>query len=249
MSTYTDNLLAFFKSLTNSSCSCHKKDEIELIKDKQLLKQLHSSELTVMEKLFMKAVVVTMESKYYVHPSIAEFWCTITSIFFAFPLYLLLEFESTTMDPIMTCFILLSVITAISSFTYHWTLYKLFSSADAAFATIMVVLVTFALLGKNPTTYPIENSPIIWGSALAFTTLIFIKFWEDTATTSLIIFALVLPTNFYCMLQLGYYKALVTGIIGISCFIIDRKGVAPTHSCWHFFGGLYLYYLGQQLCL
>ncbi|KAJ9076880.1 hypothetical protein DSO57_1022083 [Entomophthora muscae] len=177
----------------------------------------------------------------------AEFWCTITSIFFAMPLLVLGEFDFYGLSPLLKTFIILSVITATMSFVYHWTLMKIYSSADCAFATIMIALGTTALCIKNPFLYFIDDQPEIWVSLIIITGIIFVIFWETTALTSLVLFAIFVPINIFCLFQLGYWDTLLSGAIGISCFLADRKGIAPTHSLWHFFGGLHLYYLCLSL--
>lgn len=232
----------------SSGCSCHKQlTQDSDLNEKEKEKHSEVASIPFKKKLFMKATVVTLEKKYAVCSNIAEFWCTITSVFFAFPLLLTLKYNFSELQAIHQTFITLSVITASMSFIYHWSLLKLFSSADAGFATIMVALGTIALCTKNPSFYPEQDWPLLWQGSIYGTALVFIIFWENTAATSLILFALFIPVNLFCLIQLEYYYTFINGLVGISFFLFDRLGYAPTHSLWHFFGGLYLYYLCWDL--
>jgi len=97
-----------------------------------------------------------------VHPHIAEFWCTVTSCAFALPLLVLIYPPpgglyyslASGVDSIpVEAPLVLSVMTALWSTLYHWTLWDLFSTFDEACAIMTFYsasLVTVQAAGHDP---------------------------------------------------------------------------------------------------
>ncbi|KAJ3001658.1 hypothetical protein HKX48_002766 [Thoreauomyces humboldtii] len=111
--------------------------------------------IPLLERLFNKATVTTMEDKYTVSRFIAEFYCTLTSPFFALPLLIYLFLPMETIPPLQHACIAGSCLAAFVSTLYHCTLWKVFSSADAAVATVTFYLVSY-LSEKKGTHNPEE---------------------------------------------------------------------------------------------
>jgi inner membrane protein involved in colicin E2 resistance len=115
---------------------------------------------------------------------------------------------------------------------------KLFSSCDAAFATMMMGLNTFALALP----YATFATSTTYLHLLLILAVIFLIRWENTASTSVVLCTIIAPVKVYVLITTGQYAAAFFGVTGISCFLLDRLNVAPVHSFWHILGGLCLYY-------
>ncbi|KAJ3373907.1 hypothetical protein GGF31_008792 [Allomyces arbusculus] len=123
------------------------------------------------ERLLAPATVTTLEVKYATHPRVAEFYCTITSLFFALPLLLYYTHRYDPVEcewpaaarthppvdhavvphwarfPVMTeIAIALSVLAAIASTLYHATLVRVLSTCDACVAVTAFYVHTMALV-------------------------------------------------------------------------------------------------------
>ncbi|KAF9378604.1 hypothetical protein CPB97_009480 [Podila verticillata] len=206
------------------------------------------------KQLFAKATVVTLEKKYATVHWAAEFYCTITSPCFALPLLLYLDpsFRWSAPEIHSTHFtIALSVLTALTSTLYHATLYKIFSSLDACFATIMFYLNTIHLLRSLPSPYA-SMVPALIGSvvhwewtpyviAVGMTTL-FVISWQRTAMLSLMLMVMMIPATIWGFIVHEQWLGLGFGLIGLSMFAADRFKFFCGHSWWHLAGGLSLWY-------
>ncbi|KAF9978584.1 hypothetical protein BGZ73_001757 [Actinomortierella ambigua] len=218
-----------------------------------------SKHLSLKEQLFTKATVVTLEPKYSTVNWAAEFYCTITSPFFALPLSLYFDagFRWSAPDAHLIHFtIWLSVLTAITSSTYHATLYKLFSSLDACLATIMFYLNTIHLMRSMPAPYlkmtkeamvlpePLadwlgwEWMPYLLSGVLAS---LFILSWQKTAKLSMLLMIPMIPATIWGFVAHESWIGLVCGITGLAMFAADRFHYFCGHSWWHLAGGISLY--------
>ncbi|KAF8924598.1 hypothetical protein EDD21DRAFT_418091 [Dissophora ornata] len=214
----------------------------------------HSSSSSLSKQLFSKATVVTLEQKYATVHWAAEFYCTISSPCFALPLLLYLDptFRWSAPEIHTTHFtILLSVITAITSTLYHATLYKIFSSLDACFATIMFYLNTIQLLRSLPDPYAMMVPDLIstavhWGWTPYLLTsgmmALFIFSWKRTAMLSLLLMVLMIPATIWGFVVHESWVGLAFGLLGLSMFAADRFKLFCGHSYWHLAGGLSLWY-------
>lgn len=185
---------------------------------------------------------------------LAEFYCTITSPCFALPLFLYLDpsFRWSAPEIHSTHFtIALSVLTALTSTLYHATLYKIFSSLDACFATIMFYLNTIHLLRSLPSPYA-SMVPALIGSvvhwewtpyviAVGMTTL-FVISWQRTAMLSLMLMVMMIPATIWGFIVHEQWLGLGFGLVGLSMFAADRFKFFCGHSWWHLAGGLSLWY-------
>ncbi|KAF9937691.1 hypothetical protein BGZ65_001138 [Modicella reniformis] len=206
------------------------------------------------KQLFSKATVVTLEKKYATVHWAAEFYCTITSPCFALPVLLYFDpaFRWSAPDIHITHFaIFLSVFTALTSTLYHATLFKIFSSMDACFATIMFYMNTIQLLRSLPDPYAMMIPDLIstivhweWTPYLltiAMLTL-FIVSWKRTAMLSLLLMVLMIPASIWGFVVHESWQGLGFGLIGLSMFAADRFKLFCGHSYWHLAGGLSLWY-------
>ncbi|KAG0359301.1 hypothetical protein BC939DRAFT_457672 [Gamsiella multidivaricata] len=206
------------------------------------------------KQLFSKATVVTLERKYATVHWAAEFYCTISSPCFALPLLLYLDprFRWSSPDIHITHFaIFLSVITAATSTLYHATLYKIFSSLDACFATIMFYMNTIQLLRSLPEPYALMVPDLIstvvhcaWTPYLLVISMVtlFIVSWRRTAMLSLSLMVLMIPASIWGFAVHEAWIGLAAGLVGLSMFAADRFKLFCGHSYWHLAGGLSLWY-------
>ncbi|KAG0243616.1 hypothetical protein BGW41_001827 [Actinomortierella wolfii] len=218
-----------------------------------------SKHLSLKEQLFAKATVVTLEPKYSTVGWAAEFYCTVTSPFFALPLSLYLDpgFRWSAPDAHLMHFtIWLSVLTAIVSSTYHATLYKLFSSLDACLATIMFYLNTIHLMRSMPEPYQkmtkdamVVPDPLAdwlgWDSMpyvlVVVLATLFLLSWQKTAKLSMLLMIPMIPASIWGFVAHESWLGLVCGVTGLGMFAADRFHYFCGHSWWHLAGGISLY--------
>ncbi|KAG9326555.1 hypothetical protein KVV02_001482 [Mortierella alpina] len=205
-------------------------------------------------QLFSKATVVTLEKKYATVHWAAEFYCTISSPCFALPVLLYCDpsFRWSAPEIHTTHFaIFLSVLTALTSMLYHATLYKIFSSLDACFATIMFYINTIHLLKSLPDPYALMIPDLIsavvhspWTPYLVATGMIalFIFSWQRTAMLSLLLMVVMIPATIWGFVAHESWAGLAFGLVGLSMFAADRFKFFCGHSYWHLAGGLSLWY-------
>ena len=186
-----------------------------------------------------KAETTTMESKYQVHTSIAEFWCFITSFFYGSSLLLYLVKEEDWFEgwraaagwPSYIHFsIAISVIVMICSAVYHASLIEVVGCVDCFFASFMCASATMTVFGVDMITQT---------GALLFLGVIYLHARRYITRISMIIMALVFPFALlsYTRMKKYYGAAVCTmGLAGVACFLMDRMGIAPLHSLWHILG-------------
>jgi hypothetical protein len=76
--------------------------------------------------------------------------------------------------------------------------------------------------------------------ALLFLGVLHLKAWRYITRMVLIIMGIVFPFALvsYTRMKSYYGGAILTlTLTGITCFFMDRMGVAPLHSAWHVFSG------------
>jgi hypothetical protein len=171
----------------------------------------------------------------------AEFWCSITSLVFAAPClaYLWFPIEVIPWQAHACC--ILSFITALVSAAYHWTLYKIFSSLDAAMACLTIHL--FTLLVNNRVWPELDAwlaNPTVWTTSAVLVLGHILRRWEHTARPTVQLMGGIIVFYTYALFYLGLWTSAITGWFGVVCFLADRKGYAPVHSFWHIGGGLSL---------
>jgi hypothetical protein len=147
--------------------------------------------------------------------------------------------------------IFLSVFTALTSTLYHATLYKIFSSLDACFATIMFYMNAIQLLRSLPDPsammVPGPIASIVqwdWTPYLLTTAMItlFIVSWRRTAMLSLMLMVLMIPASVWGFVVHEAWGGLAFGLVGLSMFAADRFKFFCGHSYWHLAGGMSLWY-------
>lgn len=109
---------------------------------------------TIQGTMFTVAGVVTMETKYCVVPWVAEYWCTITSPFFALPVLIYTMHPFAELSIFTNVCVACSILTAAMSTIYHATLYRIWSLLDCVCATVMfylIVLNQISTLGSKST--------------------------------------------------------------------------------------------------
>ncbi|KAG0203991.1 hypothetical protein BGX28_003919 [Mortierella sp. GBA30] len=184
----------------------------------------------------------------------AEFYCTVSSPCFALPILLYADpsFRWSAPEIHTTHFaIFLSVLTALTSTLYHATLYKVFSSLDACFATIMFYINTIHLLRSLPDPYAMLIPDLIstvvhsnWTPYLLTTGMmtLFIFSWKKTAMLSLLLMVVMIPASIWGFVAHESWMGLGFGLVGLAMFAADRFKFFCGHSYWHLAGGLSLWY-------
>ncbi|OAQ33325.1 hypothetical protein K457DRAFT_15360 [Linnemannia elongata AG-77] len=220
-----------------------------------------SSSQPLIKQLFTKATVVTLEQKYATVQWAAEFYCTISSPCFALPILLYLDPTFRWSAPeihITHLAIFLSIVTAMTSTLYHATLYKIFSSLDACFATIMFYLNTIHLLRSLPEPHASMLPDLIasvvywdWTPYVMCTGMIalFVFSWKKTAMLSLLLMVSMIPATIWGFVAHECWIGLGFGLLGLTMFALDRFKFFSGHSYWHLAGGLSLWYGISSLAL
>lgn len=187
-----------------------------------------------------KAETSTMETKYQVHPNIAEFWCFITSFFYGSSLLLYLIKEEDWFEgwraaagwPAYIHFsIAISVLVMIFSAAYHASIIEIVGCVDCFLASFAIASVTMSVFGVDILT---QVGVLLGIGMLNFNA------WRYSTRLALIVIGLVYPfAMLSCMRMKSYYGAVVFLLVnlGVVCFLLDRMGIAPLHSLWHILGG------------
>eukprot|EP00834_Sanchytrium_tribonematis_P001345 NODE_32_length_37098_cov_1.132760.p15 type:complete len:230 gc:universal NODE_32_length_37098_cov_1.132760:12560-11871(-) len=203
------------------------------------------SELTYFEQvkhdMFTTTPCVSMECKNEHSRYIKEFYCTVTSPFFAIPL--IFYFQEDTLHSLTYQAIAASVIAGIMSTIYHATLYCITSTMDVCCAAIANYIVCLAIISHK---YNLRDSMFDHVSTFAVIGLIALYGYNWRKTSHVVIPTMGIGafSQGIVLLIAGDYFALFVGIIAISCYLLDKLQIAPFHPLWHVFGGIYLY-----LCL
>lgn len=186
--------------------------------------------------MFVPSEITTTEQKYCVYPSIAEFWCCITSIFYgsSLLLYFVKEddwFEKWREDMKLPGFIHLSIICSsflmLISTVYHWTLFEITGCIDCFFASFVFVSVIMSVFGI---------SVLFQACVLTCLALLNLGWWRYSTRIAIIMFGLALPFGIVvCYRMKWHYGKIVAGTLltGMLCFLLDRHGYFPLHSLWH----------------
>lgn len=66
----------------------------------------------------------------------------------------------------------------------------------------------------------------------------FLAFWRLGGRVAIGLFVAAIPFLVLTFIRLHLLLALTIGAIGCTCFVLDRKKVAPLHSIWHVTGGI-----------
>uniref|UniRef100_A0A7S4M0N7 Uncharacterized protein n=1 Tax=Guillardia theta TaxID=55529 RepID=A0A7S4M0N7_GUITH len=204
---------------TNSDVANHAEDEKEHGK-----LFAYSGPGSVWSDITRTASVTTSETKFLVHPHIAEFYCFLTS-----PAYLLpcsLWWSSTSSLP--TCFhvaLIFCAQTAFFSLIYHATVMKALGSLDAAQAVMTFYTVSLILAGVLDMKVHLV--------VIAVLCSLFVYNWRKTAKLSIYLTSLVVPYSMYTLWINGEWLADVVFVVGVASFLLDRYRCIPLHSLWH----------------
>jgi hypothetical protein len=189
---------------------------------------------------FDAASVTTTEEKYNIHPKIAEFWCCVTSVFYAsIVLAYLIPYSSWWMGwiqlghlPAYLHFtILLGLLTAITSTLYHALLFEGLGSIDCSIAVVTATCSTLTNLGL----------PFVYQLCIFIGTMcVFVAMWRRATGLAMLLAVFVYPLSVFSCVLFGWrLGALSFGLLfcGNICFLLDRSGKCPLHSLWHILSG------------
>jgi hypothetical protein len=201
------------------------------------------------------AETTTMEPKYQVHPNIAEFWCFITSFFYGSSLLLYLVKEEDWFEgwraaegwPTYIHFsIAISALVMIFSAAYHACIIEVVGCVDCFLASFMYASATMTVFGVDMITQV---------GVLLLLGVIHMSAWRYITRFTMIIMTLVFPFALLSYTRMKkYYGSIIVMMIlsGVTCFLIDRMGIAPLHSIWHILSGgaiaVTLYYVMVNGC-
>ncbi|TPX30445.1 hypothetical protein SmJEL517_g05991 [Synchytrium microbalum] len=215
-----------------------------LFKDKEHLESFNAdgSKKDLWDMFITPASITTMETKFGVMPNVAEFYCTITSIFFCAPLLIYNDIPYELVPPLQRACIALACITAVASFAYHMTIWKVLSSADSGLAVATMFLNAHSLNSSLAPPSSWLHNDLSWQVPLTAIILLFIWHWERTAILAVKMILVIFPWSVYGYIRGGAWTGMILGVAGLACFAVDRKGWFPGHTWWHIGGGLSLYY-------
>ena len=174
-------------------------------------------------------------------PSLAEFYCTVTSIFFCSPILTYHHIPYDVVPPLQRACIILSCITAAVSFSYHLTIWKVLSSADSGLATATMFLNAYSLVSAR---YPSDHwmhYNVSWQIPLTGIIVLFVLHWERTSVLAVKLILLIFPFAVYGYAVNGCWTGLALGVLGLVSFAVDRKNWFAGHSFWHLAGGMSLW--------
>lgn len=199
---------------------------------------------------FDTAEITTMESKYRVHPNIAEFWCFLTSVFYGSSLLLYFvkeedwypEWRVMKEWPAYIHFsVAIAVVVMLCSAIYHACLLEIVGCADCFFASFLYASATMTAFGVDVVTQI---------GALLLLGVVQLNAWRYITRIAILLMGAVIPFALLSYTRMkSYYGGvfLIFTITGITCFVLDRMGFAPLHSAWHVMSGtavaLTLYYV------
>jgi hypothetical protein len=174
------------------------------------------------------APVTTMEKRYAVHPKIAEFWCCVTSIFYASGLIVYAAPRSEWADEwlqlnhlpayIHTC-IIFGTITAAASTLYHGTLWEGLGAFDCSMAIVLWFASTLTSMGM----------PLLYQTLILFPLLCtFGLLWRRSTRLAIVAAVVIFPVSITSCVLKGWMwgaSTIACLCIGVLCFIADRLKV------------------------
>jgi hypothetical protein len=173
------------------------------------------------------------------------------------------EVNALPLPPLSHFCIAFSLLTACASTLYHQCLYRLYSTLDCAVATIMCYLVAvqiwspflreyyhlwqYDVVVKHYAHVAVDFDVVLFLATLFLVfiplTGMFITYWErHTASLTVKTMAAVFPVIAWGLAKSHSWGAIVSGLTGVGCFVLDRKRLLPVHTLWHFFGGLFVWW-------
>lgn len=189
--------------------------------------------------VFDTTEITTMEPKYRVSANIAEFWCFLTSVFYGSSLLLYLVKEEDWYPewragwPAYIHFsVAIAAIVMLCSAIYHVCLIEVVGWVDCFFASFLYTSATMTVFGVDVVTQI---------GALLFLGVLHLKAWRYITRIAMIVMCIVFPFALvsYTRMKSYYGGALFAmTVVGITCFFMDRMGVAPLHSAWHVLSGV-----------
>ena len=152
------------------------------------------------------AEVTTMEKRYHVHPRVAEFWCAVTSPFYALGLIVYAcprdrwAAEWQALGHVPTYIHIanaLSVLLAITSTVYHALLWELFGSIDCSIAIVVWFAVTLSTFGV-----PLLHQALI----IVPQAIVFFFLWRRSTRMAVMSGCVVFPLSIWsCFLMRRQY--------------------------------------------
>jgi hypothetical protein len=172
-----------------------------------------------------------MEKRYAVHPKVAEFWCCVTSVFYASGVLVYAAPRSDWSDEwlrlnhlpayVHTC-VLFGTITASASALYHGTLWEGLGAFDCSMAIVLWFASTLTTMGL----------PLLYQTLILFPLLCtFGLLWRRSTRLAILAAVVIFPVSIWTCVLKGWIWGAATIVclcIGVVCFIVDRLKVIRT---------------------
>ena len=174
------------------------------------------------------APVTTMEKRYAMHPKIAEFWCCVSSIFYASGVIVYAAPRSEWADEwlrlnhlpaYLHASVMFGTITAVASTLYHGTLWEGLGAFDCSMAIVLWFASTLTSMGM----------PLLYQSLILIPLLCtFGLLWRRSTRLAVVAAVVIFPiSTCVCVLKGWMWGAstIVCLCIGVLCFLADRLKV------------------------
>jgi hypothetical protein len=174
------------------------------------------------------ALVTTMEKRYAVHPKIAEFWCCVTSVFYASGLIVYTAPKSewanewlrlNHLPAYVHVSVLLGTVTAVASTCYHGTLWEGLGAFDCSMAIVLWFASTLTSMGMPLLYQSLVLLPLICTFGLL---------WRRSTRLAIVAAVVIFPISICSCVLKGWMwgaSTLACLCIGVVCFIADRLKV------------------------
>lgn len=174
------------------------------------------------------ALVTTMEKRYAVHPKIAEFWCCVTSVFYASGLIVYIAPKSewanewlqlNHLPAYVHVSVLLGTVTAAASTCYHGTLWEGLGAFDCSMAIVLWFASTLTSMGMPLLYQSLVLLPLICTFGLL---------WRRSTRLAIVAAVVIFPVSISTCILKGWMwgaSTIVCLCIGVLCFIADRLKV------------------------
>ena len=188
------------------------------------------------------APITTSEAKFSWSRHVAEWWCTLSSPCFGLSIRLYFEYSHARLQPEIQVLIWGGVVQGIISSLYHATTLEVFSLLDEAWAVLMFHITTAVAFGA-PFWYCITHATaVLVLCVVARRQLTKLSVWLVVCIVPFLLYTCAERVRLddesgasATSATASWRRRLILGAFaagGLS-FLIDRKGMAPTHPLWH----------------
>lgn len=188
------------------------------------------------------APITTSEAKFSWSRHVAEWWCTLSSPFFGLSVRLYFEYPYDRLRPEIQALIWGGVVQGIISALYHCTTMEVFSLLDEVWAVLMFHITTAVAFGA-PLWYCIVHATAVLALCIvARRHLTKLSVWLVICIVPFLLYTCAervqrdYESSASATIDTASWRRLLiiaAFAAGGLSFLIDRKGLAPTHPLWH----------------